>query len=330
MQAEEKDRLEEQAAVVAENQSWVRRIRIFRDAYLSGPDARAKDAEKRLLAIREVAAVGAVVRVLGEDNNPVVRDLASRVLGGIPGPESSAALVSRLLGETNPEVRARAITEVARRDPEEVIPRLVRALKSPSAEIINRAAFSLAQLNAKTAVPQLIPVLTSSEVRTQMVPVAGGGGGGSVGFGSAAPAAGFSNYTGSTYLGITPPVVGPGVVAYGAVGVPYGSGASIGGGGVAIGGTAGGVGVGGVGTGGVGGVGFSSGAGGVGGVSLGSGGGNGGMMPQLVTIEHPNVEVLAALVKLTGQDYGYDTTSWRRWATSFRSDPTPGRRVVQP
>jgi len=310
MTAEEKDRLEDEASVAAENQSWLRRIKVARDAYQFGPDARAKEAEKRLLAIREVAAVGPVLRVLGADPNPSVRELAGRVLGGVPGPEASSALVARLLGETDGTVRERTLAEASRRDRDEVLPRLIRALKSPRADVINRAAWSLGQLDARSAVPQLIPVLTFTEYRTEMVPVSGGGNGGVDGSGLGpnnlgGGGVGFSNFSGSTYLGITPPVVGPGVVAYGAVGVPYGSGASLGGGGLGVGG---------------------------GGVGMSVGGGGGGVkaIPQIVPVDHPNVEVLAALVKLTGQDFGYNVPIWKRWMASFRSDPTPGRRVREP
>ena len=325
MTAEEKDRLEDQAALAAENQSWLRRVKVSRDAFLAGPDARSKEAEKRLLAIREVAAVGPILRILGNDPNPAVRELAGRILGSIQGPESSAALVARLLGETDDAVREHTLSEAARREPDQILPRLVRALKSPRPDVINRAAWSLGQLNAKTAVPQLIPALTFTEYRTEMVPVGGAGGaGGGMGGGSNGVMAGdsggggggvsFGSYTGSTYLGITPPVVGPGVVAYGAVGVPYGSGVSLGTGG--------------------GGIGVTSGGGiGIGGGVMGGGGGGGGgvkALPQVVAVDHPNVEVLNALVKLTGQDFGYNLPTWKRWAASFRSDPNPGRRVPEP
>jgi hypothetical protein len=44
-----------------------------------------------------------------------------------------------------------------------------------------------------------------------------------------------------------------------------------------------------------------------------------------------NIEVLAALVKLTGKDFGYDAAAWRHWLkTSFQPDPDPVRRVPQP
>lgn len=105
-------------------------------------------------------------------------------------------------------------------------------------------------------------------------------------------------YNGSTLGLLTPPVVGPGVVAFGATSVPfvtpYGGGSSLSAGG-------------------------------------GSVSGSRGPVPKLVPYSYQNVEVLAALVKMTGRDFGYDIPSWRRWVTtSFRPDPVPARRVPQP
>ncbi len=304
--AEEKERIDGETAQVVENQSWLRRIKLYRDAYVTGQDSRAKDAERRLLAIREVAAVGPIARILGDDPNPTIRDLAGRVLGAITGPEASSALVNRLLAETDGNVRESLITEIARRDADEVVPRLVRALKAPQPEIINRAAWGLNRLNAVTAVPQLIAVLNSVEQRTEMVPINPGGGGGNGGlnasFNSVAPGGinpAFGNYTSSAYVVPTPAVVAPGAVAFGAVGVPLVNGVALGGGG--------------------------------GGLSLGGGTNEVKYLPRIVAIDHPNVEVRSALTRLTGQDFGFDSATWKRWASSsFRSDRTPARRVVSP
>ena len=43
-----------------------------------------------------------------------------------------------------------------------------------------------------------------------------------------------------------------------------------------------------------------------------------------VPFTYQNVEVLAALVKLTGHDFGYDGAAWRHWL-STSSGPTPTR-----
>ena len=38
-----------------------------------------------------------------------------------------------------------------------------------------------------------------------------------------------------------------------------------------------------------------------------------------------------ALVKLTGQDFGYDQAAWRAWLrTSFKAEAEPAKRVPQP
>ena len=295
---EEKERIDEQAALEVENQSWNRRIKILSGAFLAGPASRTREAEERLLAIREAAAVGAVYRILGSDDNFTVRKLASRVLGSIPGPEAASALVTRLLAESDAEVRPSLIAELNQRETEAVVPALIRALRATDPLVVNRAAWGLGQLNARTAVPKLIAALVTTEYQTRMVPVTRGGGGGAnfgASFNSVAPGGvGFGNYTGSTYLGITPPAVAPGVVAFGYTEVPIGSGVGLG----------------------------NNNGGGGGGVQL---------VPRVVPVDHPNVEVRAALTRMTNQDFGYDLASWRRWASSsFRSDPTPDRRVLQP
>ena len=59
--------------------------------------------------------------------------------------------------------------------------------------------------------------------------------------------------------------------------------------------------------------------------------GSRGPIPMRVPVSYQNVEVLSALVKLTGRDFGYDRAAWRNWLnTSFRPDPEPVRRVPQP
>lgn len=54
-------------------------------------------------------------------------------------------------------------------------------------------------------------------------------------------------------------------------------------------------------------------------------------IPVKYPFEHRNVEVRAALRKLTGQDFGFDVPTWKRWvAASFRAQVDEGRRVPQP
>ena len=288
MTPEEKERREQIATTASESNSWVKKLRLLRDAYLSGPVERSRDAERRLMAIDEPVAIGPVLKVLGDDPIPGLRALASKVIGVIPGPEASTALVGRLLGEDDHDVRQETMEVLARREASEVIPLLVRGLRSSLHQVVNRAAWGLGNLNAVAAVPRLIPVLITYEQEVMMVnnPAANPPSGVVEG------QAGFGNITGRSIPVLTGPVVGPGVVAYGATSTPF----------------------------------LSPGS-----ASIGGGGASGGPTPRLVQIECRNDEVLAALVKLTGCNFGYDIPSWNQWmATSFKVEARPSRRVPEP
>lgn len=53
--------------------------------------------------------------------------------------------------------------------------------------------------------------------------------------------------------------------------------------------------------------------------------------PRVVTFTYRNTEVLAALQKLTGQDFDYNVAAWREWVSrEYNPNPIPARRVPQP
>ena len=100
----------------------------------------------------------------------------------------------------------------------------------------------------------------------------------------------------STLAYLTPPAMAPGVVAYGGVAVPYISQDQL--------------------------------TGGLLGALPPAGRGP---VPRMATYTYQNVEVLGALIKLTGQDFGYDGGVWRRWINrSFNPNPKPVRQIPQP
>jgi hypothetical protein len=104
-----------------------------------------------------------------------------------------------------------------------------------------------------------------------------------------------ANSNGSALAVQTPPVVSQGAVAYGMMSVPYGVQSGVG---VSIGGSP-----------------------------------PADTRPDLhmATFTYRNLEVLAALQKLTGKDFGYDVRPWRDWASrEFNPAPKPARRVPQP
>ena len=298
---QEKEHLESQEATRAEQASWVRRLKVLRQSLLGGTEERRREVEGTLMEIRDPIAVTPLVQVLGEGSEPL-RKLLDRVLTEIPGPEASSALVKHILYETDVEVRHMTIDALLRRKDAQVVSRLVQALQAKDPAIVNRAAWALGQLDAVTTVPKLVPALFTRLYRVVMPPIGDGTSGGNIGasFGSVAPGPGLgsSPYVsgGYTYGMLTPPVVGPGVAAFGATGVPLSSYPSNG---------------------------FST----NGGVSA----TRSGQAPRIVSYTIRNVEVLATLVKLTGQDFGYDVQAWREWMrSSFQPDPTPARRVPQP
>jgi hypothetical protein len=286
---EERERRDLLASKAAENSTWSKKIKLLREGFLSPQSSRSEEAERRLLAIDEPIAVGPILKILAEDPLPAIRAIASKVLAGIPGADATNGLVGRFLIEDVESVRQVTMNELARRNPAEVVPLLVRSLKSSHHLIVNRSAWGLGNLNVVTVVPKLIPALITVEHEIVMVDSATGanvgGSGGGAGFG----------VTNRAIPYLTPPAVGPGSVAYGASSIPSTS----------------------LGTG--------------SGFAIGSGGNSPGPVPKLVPIEYRNDEVLNALIKLTGRNFGYDMATWKQWlSSSFKVETPPTRRVREP
>jgi hypothetical protein len=276
--------------------SWLRRIRILRHAIVNGPADRRREAEAQLMAIRDPDAVVPLVRVFGQDEAPR-RILLALILSTIGGPEATTALVQRVLDEPESEVRSVTFEHLKQRDEAGIPNRFIRALGRGDITVINRAAWALGNLNAVDSVPQLVAVLVTSEERIVLPPIEGltnvPAPPGNVPAPPGLIPRGFNNF-GGVYS--TPPAVSTGAVASGLIGVPYYAlpPSAIPGGNY---------------------VGPSK-------------------PPQDAHVEvftYRNVEVLGALQKLTGEDFGYDVEAWRRWVTrSFNPNPRPSRRVPQP
>lgn len=307
---QERQELEDKESFTAEQASWARRLKILRRQWLAGDDAQRQQAEEQLAAIREPAAVRPLVSAFRADPEPVRARLAG-FLGAIPGRESLDALVRLALSEPSLEVRQAILEEIRARQDLETVPRFVDALRSKDPIVVGRAAWALGELGAVAAVPKLIPVLVKVERRMVMEPGApdpgpgiafssigpgpllppGGGGAYAVSGGASGTVGGAYVGNGSSIPVVTGPVVGPGVVAFGATSVPYGSYA---------------------------------------GMSVGGANPNRPVM-RIQTNVYQNEEVLVALRKLTGQDFGYDIPSWRRWMqAAFRPQTAPPRSVPQP
>ncbi len=284
---------EESAQLSAAQATWVRRIKLLRQAMVVGSEDRRREAEAELMHIREVEAVHPLVKVLGNDAAPL-RSLLAHVLCAIPGKESSRALVDMLLAEPEDNVRNAILDRVRDRDEPAAIPQLVKALRSENVKVVNRAAWALGSLEVVTSVPALVAALVSTEERV-IFPADAENQAANPG-GYMVPGPVLMGLNRSTLAYLTPPVMAPGVVAYGGFTVPYLSQDQL---------TAG----------------FLS--------TLPPSGR--GPEPRVVTYTYQNVEVLGALIKLTGQDFGYDGSAWRRWVNrSFNPNPKDVRQIPQP
>jgi len=216
---EEQERQQALADERAGQASWARRLKILRRAIIDGPPERRLEAEQQLRAIDDPSAVTPLIQTFGADPD-AYRSMLSRILGQIPGPRASAALVDRLLAESTPEVREATLNELARREKLDAVPPLTKALKSRDTAVVNRAAWALGRLGAVDAVPKLVQALVHVDQRIVYEPA------------PAAPSSSGSFFSTGDYASVpvlTGPAVGPGVVAFGATSVPYGTGVSIGG-----------------------------------------------------------------------------------------------------
>ncbi len=295
---EEKERMDESATLNVEQTGWSRRLRTLRNAILNGNPARSEEAQAQVLAIKDKVAVRPILRTLGSDESPQIRSLAAQALANIPGHEAASALVNRILNEPDPAVRQPTMNALMKREDANVVPELTNALAARNIAVINRAAWALGNLGAKAAVPKLVPALVSVDYQMIMVePTVDPGAVNNVGPAIPGTAFGMMNGYGPSVPVLTPPAVGPGVVAFGATSVPFSTYTGV--------------------------------------TPMNVGAGTDipgrGPSPKMVAVPRQNYEVLQALIKLTGKDFGYEIPTWKRFVeTQFRAEPVPARRVPQP
>jgi hypothetical protein len=212
--AEERAQREAEDKLLAVKAEWVQRIKMLRQSILSSSTDRRREAESQLMAIREAEAVGALLRVFGNDEEPM-RVLLSQVLSVIPEEQATLGLVKQILAEPSASVRPIIFEKLKDRDRSIVVRALSRALGTEQIMVINRAAWTLNNLNADEAVPALIRALLTHEQRIVMVPPNNG----NAGNGGGMPLVPIGVNNGGAAFA-TPPVVGPGVVAFGTVSTP--------------------------------------------------------------------------------------------------------------
>ncbi len=147
---------EESAQLSASQTTWVRRIRLLRQAIVGGTSDRRREAEAEIMQIHDAEAVYPLLRVLGSDDVPM-RTLLAHVLGTIPGKESNRALVDMLLVEPEDEVRNLVLDRIRENGDPGTIPQLVKGLRSENVRVINRAAWRWAVSRLRSRFPHLSP-----------------------------------------------------------------------------------------------------------------------------------------------------------------------------
>lgn len=291
--ADEKSKREQEDQLTAAQTSRARQIKALRDALVWGKPDRQREAEAQLMAIRDPEAVKPLLRVLGKDEAQL-RILLAHILENIPGPLATSALVSHLLAENEPDVRAAIFDKVQRRDDPAIMRLLIRALSSSDVRVINRAAWALGQLHAQEAVPALVGALVTTEQRIVIATASATQAPINTIVGPEGPLTPIAANQSSMAV-MTPAVVAPGAVARGVISAPWYEWPP--------------------------------------GFGLGAVGQQIDTRPdaRVATFQYQNAEVLTALQKLTLQDFGYDVATWRAWvARSFSPERKATRRVPQP
>ncbi|MEI7920397.1 MAG: hypothetical protein WCJ40_00635 [Planctomycetota bacterium] len=272
-------------------ETWIRRYQNAVKKLKTANAAEVDKIEAMILQTNDPSALGPMLEVMGKESAPI-RLLLDRALANLDDDLAWVALAERLLIEPEPEVRRGLIKQIETRQDKAGYDRFIRHIKlAVTSKNPVRAGLG-AMSSADLGLRDWIPDLID-----QLAPIR---------LSrrvewvpervSAGNGGGGGLSVGSVdgYVSVPVPVVGPGVVAYGQNIIPVGN-------------------------------------------SLSMGGGGAPNSVQLTPVlrsgreAFPNPAVLASLVQLTGEDFGYDVQIWKKWqAESFRLNGAPQKRVPKP
>lgn len=171
-EAEKEKDARDPARLLAELQGqWTRRIRAIQLTYLKVPNLKQiEEGRKRILAIRDSAAILPLARVLGQGDS-ISRALLVEALAQFPEDESTLNLAALGLMEPTPEIRRTVFAELARRDDPRVPAQYRKALREDRDSVVANAAEGLATLRVREAIPGLIEALRANRRKAVEVPV---------------------------------------------------------------------------------------------------------------------------------------------------------------
>ena len=164
--------VEDEGKVVAAIQSqWTICIRALKKNMLeSAVERLQRKGRDKILAIEDPLAILPMARLLST-GNWACRDVLVEVLSRFPQDEATMNLAVLALADPDAGIRRRALLDLKRREDPRVVPQFRRALSSDNDPLIRRAALGLGMLEAKSAVPELIDVLTAQRRKWIEVPV---------------------------------------------------------------------------------------------------------------------------------------------------------------
>ena len=166
------DTLDDQTLVKSIQTGWMRRIRAIKQTYLLSKSLpqMIKQGRDRILAIEDPLAILPLTRNFGK-GTLMQRRLLVEALSKFEQDESTMNLAVMALVDRNAKIRRAVISQLIRRKDERVPAQFRKALGSKNEELVQRAAFALASLDRKEAIPELIEALTGRARMRVYVPV---------------------------------------------------------------------------------------------------------------------------------------------------------------
>ncbi len=167
-------------------QRWTDKVRLWL-AWANGRHAaRRAVGLQKLEAIRDPAAIPALVKFMAENDDSQLRRFFVRLLAEMDGPRPVAPLVHRSLVDSVPAIRSEAVAALRPSQHKLAVALYIAALRDPIRLVVGRAAIALGEMGDSRAVPPLIDALITEHryqvTYQEQTPTYGLGSDGSIGF----------------------------------------------------------------------------------------------------------------------------------------------------
>lgn len=158
---QEVELLESSAAQRESSTNWYKKLYTWREWLHGGSPERQQQALAELRKLSDVDAVSPLIKLYRNEPMDEVRLVFVRTLGKLGGHAATQALVLQSLFDTAPSVRAAAMESIPATERDQAIPIYLNALKDEVNEVILRAAVALGYMGDQEVVPALIDSLVT-------------------------------------------------------------------------------------------------------------------------------------------------------------------------